>query len=76
RVQVRERASELVLARLVGARPGKSRLGGFITSIERVVNVGAPLVVLVSPDGGEVAVDWEATLAQPEMRETQELPGA
>ncbi|MDQ3739432.1 MAG: hypothetical protein M3389_00680, partial [Actinomycetota bacterium] len=72
RAEVRERASELVLARLVGAKPGRSMLGGFITTVQRVVNEGAPLAVLVAPDG-EVAVDWEATLAQPEMRETVEL---
>jgi hypothetical protein len=29
------------------------------------VRVGAPIVVLVSPNGKEVDVDWEATIAQP-----------
>jgi hypothetical protein len=73
RVEVRERASELALARLVGYEPGRPRFGGLVTTFNRVVVAGAPIAVLVSP-GGEVAVDWEATLAQPEMRAGEPPP--
>ena len=69
RVTVKERVPELALAKLVGSKPGGKKLGGLVTTLERVVNTGATLAALVSP-GGEVAVDWEATLNQPEWRET------
>jgi hypothetical protein len=51
-VEVVDRVPLLVLARL---RPGNES------------RVGTPIDVLVSSDG-EVAVDWEATLRQPELR--------
>jgi hypothetical protein len=51
-VEVSERMPLLALARLTVA-------GG--------TRVGTPIDVLVSPNG-EVAVDWEATLRQPELR--------
>jgi hypothetical protein len=70
RVTIEEGVPDLALAKLVGSKAGKERLGGLVTSTESVANEGAPLAVLVSPDG-EVAVDWEATLNQPEMRATE-----
>lgn len=51
-VELSERVPLLALARL---RPGGA------------VRVGTPIDVLVAPDG-EVNVDWEATLRQPELR--------
>jgi hypothetical protein len=51
-VEIRDRMPLLALARL---RPGDT------------TRVGTPIDVLVSADG-EVAVDWEATLRQPELR--------
>lgn len=51
-VEVIDRVPLLALARL---RPGDES------------RVGTPIDVLVSP-GGEVSVDWEATLRQPEVR--------
>jgi hypothetical protein len=69
RVTVRERTPDLALAKLVGYSEGESKLGGIVTPIDVVANVGAPIAALVSP-AGEVAVDWEATLNQPEMRAT------
>ena len=51
-VEVVDRVPLMVLARL---RPGNES------------RVGTPIDVLVSPDG-EVAVDWEATLRQPELK--------
>jgi hypothetical protein len=53
-VEIVDRVPLLVLARL---RPGNES------------RVGTPIDVLVSSDG-EVAVDWEATLRQPELRST------
>jgi hypothetical protein len=53
-VEIVDRVPLLALARL---RPGNES------------RVGAPIDVLVS-SGGEVAVDWEATLRQPELRST------
>jgi hypothetical protein len=70
RITVKERVPELALAKLMGTRRGASRLGGVVTTVEIVVNEGTPVAVLVSP-AGEVAVDWEATLNQPELRETE-----
>ena len=66
---MKERVPELALTKLVGYRPGESKLGGMVTTIETVAAVGAPIAALVSP-AGDVAVDWEATLNQPEMRAT------
>jgi hypothetical protein len=51
-IEVRDRVPVLALARL---RPGEE------------ARVGTPIDVLVSKQG-EVAVDWEATLRQPELR--------
>jgi hypothetical protein len=51
-VEIQDRVPLLVLARL---RPGNQP------------RVGTPIDVLLSSDG-EVAVDWEATLRQPEVR--------
>jgi hypothetical protein len=51
-VELIDRVPLLALARL---RPGNES------------RVGTPIDVLMSPDG-EVAVDWEATLRQPELR--------
>jgi hypothetical protein len=51
-IQIKERMPLLALARLV---PGDN------------ARPGTPIDVLVSPEG-EVAIDWEATLRQPELR--------
>jgi hypothetical protein len=51
-VEIKDRVPLLALARL---RPGDT------------VRVGTPIDVLISPDG-EVSVDWESTLRQPELR--------
>ena len=51
-IAIKDRVPLLALARL---RPGDED------------RVGTPIDVLVSPQG-EVAVDWEATLRQPELR--------
>ena len=66
-VTVKEGVPDFALLRLVGYREGESRFGGFMTTTDTVVNVGATLAVLVAPDG-EVAVDWQATLNQPDWR--------
>jgi hypothetical protein len=64
RVTVKERAPDLALARLVSVvEEEKKRLGGVLTTTRFVARTGAPIAVLVGPKG-EVAVDWEATLAQ------------
>lgn len=68
-VGVTERVPDLALAKLTGVREGPSKLGGMVTTVETVANVGAPLIALVSP-AGDAAVDWEATLNQPELRAT------
>jgi hypothetical protein len=67
RVTVKERAPALALARLVAYKPGSARLGGLATSVDRVVRTGAPITLLVAPDG-DAAIDWEATLRHPELR--------
>jgi hypothetical protein len=54
-VEIRDRVPLLALARL---RPGNE------------ARVGTPIDVMVSGEG-EVAVDWEATLRQPELRTTR-----
>jgi hypothetical protein len=51
-IQIKERIPVLALARL---HPGDE------------ARIGTPIDVLVSPDG-EVTIDWEATLRQPELR--------
>ena len=54
-VEIRDRVPLLALARL---RPGEES------------RVGTPIDVMVSGEG-EVAVDWESTLRQPELRTTR-----
>jgi hypothetical protein len=49
---VKSQVPELALARLM-----------FMRSVWRV---GAPIVLLVSANGKDVDVDWEATIARPE----------
>jgi hypothetical protein len=51
-VEITDRVPVLALARLSGADDTR---------------VGTPIDVLISAEG-EIAVDWEATLRQPELR--------
>jgi hypothetical protein len=69
---IKERVPDLALARLVARKEGGGKLGGMVASVDTVVRVGAPIAVLVSP-GGEVAVDWEATLRYPELNQPEPL---
>jgi hypothetical protein len=65
-VKVKERVPSLVLARLV--RLHFTYLApGIVDTVQTEVLVGKPIAVLVSPKG-EVAVDWEATMRYPELR--------
>ena len=65
-VRVKERVPGLLLARLV--RFHYTYLApGIVDTVHSTVLAGAPIAVLVSPKG-EVAVDWEATMRYPEVR--------
>lgn len=68
RVTVKQRAASIAVARLVAYKPGAAKMGGLVETVEPVVRTGAPIAVLVSP-AGEVAIDWEATLRYPELRQ-------
>jgi hypothetical protein len=68
RAAVNERVPALAFPLLVRQKPPKQMLGGLITTTGAEVVAGAPLVALVGP-GGELEVDWEATLNLPELRE-------
>jgi hypothetical protein len=66
-VRVKQQVPALVLSRLVQYIYADSPLAEALDMFEIRIFVGAPIAVLVSPKG-EVAVDWEATMLYPEMR--------
>ena len=71
--RVRERMPDFAIARLTAVKEsGKSPLGGVLTTTRIVARAGAPIAVLVSPEG-DFAVDWEATLSYPELRQPDPL---
>ena len=67
--EIDERVPELAAARLAEARKGDQKLGGLVTTVRRVARAGAPIQGLVEPGGDGIAVDWEATINSPELRE-------
>jgi hypothetical protein len=72
RVAVKERVPALAFPLLVQQKPPKQMLGGLITTMGTEVVTGTRLAALVSP-AGDLAVDWEATLNVPEVREHVEV---
>jgi hypothetical protein len=65
-VKVKERVPHLLIARLVHHHI-TYLAPGIVDTVTYTVRAGAPIAVLVSPKG-EVAVDWEATMRYPELR--------
>jgi hypothetical protein len=65
-VRVKERVPHLALARLVHLHYTYI-VPGVVDTVQATIRTGAPIAVLVSPKG-EVAVDWEATMRYPELR--------